>query len=81
MLSTLVHDNSVSMGSLSVLYNPSHVYDPLQAHVYGRDESKGIMEKPMNTNSNMLGLSKYLNRNWNFETVSNEKNAIIPETT
>ena len=59
----------------------THEYDGLRTHVYGRDESKGIMEKLMNTNSNMLGLSKYLNRNWNFGTVSDEKNAIIPKTT
>ena len=69
------------MSDYTFVHVGSDVYDPLQAHVYGRDESKGIMEKPMNTNSNMLGLSKYLNRNWNFETVSNEKNAIIPKTT
>ena len=27
----------------------SDVYDPLQAHVYGRDESKGLMGEPMKT--------------------------------
>ena len=28
-------------------HNGSDVYDPLQAHVYGRDESKGYMENPL----------------------------------
>jgi hypothetical protein len=28
-------------------YNGSDVYDPLQAHVYRQDESKGIMENPL----------------------------------
>ena len=47
MLSTLAHDEHINMGSLCAILNRSDVYDPLQAHVYGRDESKGVMEDPL----------------------------------
>jgi hypothetical protein len=35
------------MGSQSVLFVPTVVYDPLQALVYGQNESKGLIEKPL----------------------------------
>ena len=35
-------------------HNGSDVYDPLQAHVYGRDESKGVMGTPFDSPLNVL---------------------------
>ena len=32
----------------------SDVYGPLQAHVYGRDESKGVMGTPFDSPLNVL---------------------------
>ena len=34
------------MGFPWAIYNPSDVYGPLQAHVYGRDESMGVLNNP-----------------------------------
>ena len=36
------------------VHNGSDVYDPLQAHVYGRDESKGVMGTPFDSPLNVL---------------------------
>ena len=42
------------MGLQWVICKASDVYDPLQAHVYGRDESKGVMGTPFDSPLNVL---------------------------
>jgi hypothetical protein len=44
---TLVFGKSVLKGSQSVLFVRTLEYGPQQAHMYGQDESKGVLLMPL----------------------------------